>query len=225
MSEAASPERFVGIDVQSVRPCAWAALDRAGRVVDCGWLPREPGELARAVGALADRMSPAAFGVDAPRQPLPGPRPWYWRRGAWRPRRPSERGDGRHCEVVVKAHDVGNPQWTPPRERAPAWMQLGFAIFEALRDHTAHEVFPSASYRMLPATAGVELSLVFEDFRPGPRDMIDAMAAALTVLEFEEGRGQAVGDGDGLGAIVLPRPLDAPIEAVLRWPGAREAAA
>jgi hypothetical protein len=43
--------------------------------------------------------------------------------------------------------------------------------------------------------------------------------AATTVREFVEGRGTEVGGGDGLGMIILPRPLPEPvIDEVMRWP-------
>ena len=43
--------------------------------------------------------------------------------------------------------------------------------------------------------------------------------AAATVREFEEGRGTEVGGGDGLGTIILPRPLPEPeIDEVTKWP-------
>jgi hypothetical protein len=49
--------------------------------------------------------------------------------------------------------------------------------------------------------------------------MLDAWVAAATVKEFVEGRGTEVGDGDGLGTIILPRPLPGPvIKEVLVWP-------
>ena len=48
--------------------------------------------------------------------------------------------------------------------------------------------------------------------------MLDAWVAAATVREFEEGRGTAVGGGDDLGKIILPRPLPEPtIYEFLRW--------
>jgi hypothetical protein len=49
--------------------------------------------------------------------------------------------------------------------------------------------------------------------------MLDAWVAAATVMEFVEGRGTEVGGGDGLGTIILPRPLPEPvIDEVLVWP-------
>ena len=37
--------------------------------------------------------------------------------------------------------------------------------------------------------------------------MLDARVAAVTVREFIKGRGEQIGDLDGLGTIVLPRPI------------------
>jgi len=49
--------------------------------------------------------------------------------------------------------------------------------------------------------------------------MLDAFVAAATVREFVHGRGCEVGGGDGLGTIVLPRPLPEPVmSGVLAWP-------
>jgi hypothetical protein len=49
--------------------------------------------------------------------------------------------------------------------------------------------------------------------------MLDAWVAAATVREFVNGRGTEVGGGDGLGVIILPRPLPEPvIKEVLEWP-------
>jgi hypothetical protein len=49
--------------------------------------------------------------------------------------------------------------------------------------------------------------------------MLDALVAAATVLEFVNERGSEVGGGDGLGAIILPRPMPQPvIKKVLEWP-------
>jgi hypothetical protein len=210
-----------------VRPCAWAALGEDGSWLDSGWLPHgAPPEIARALRRTVDAhaggdASRVAVGIDAPRMPLPAPRAAYWSRSksSWRRRSASDRGYGRHCEVVVAAYRLGNPQWTPLAGEAPAWMQLGFALFEALAGVAqVHEVFPSASYAQLAGADSVSFELRLCEFAHGPKDMLDAHVAAATVREFAQGRGQAVGGGDGLGAIALARPLPAGPEAVLRWP-------
>ena len=163
------------------------------------------------------------MGVDAPRRPLTSPRQWYWSASkGWRRRRPSDVGNGRHCEVVVAAHRIARPQWTPLSEAAPRWMQIGFELFAALHAAAVYEVFPSASYAMLKSDPDCWLTIDLAEFTPGPKDMLDAFVAAFTVREFVMGRGMAVGDGDGLGAIVLPRPLSRTIPGVLTWPSEQQ---
>jgi len=66
-------------------------------------------------------------------------------------------------------------------------------------------------------TNSPKMTINVSQFQPGPKDMIDAAVAAMTVHEYQQGRGSAVGD-DGFGAIVLPKPIsDAPVS-LLRWP-------
>lgn len=209
--------RFIGIDVQSNRGCAFAVLDDSGRLVDSGWLDAPE---AQSAPILASRQTDAVFGIDAPRQPLPSPRRWYWdgRHRIWRPRQRRDRGLGRHCEIVIRAHQLANPQWTPLKRDAPPWMRLGFALFAALATYPVYEVFPSAAYAQLKGQREPVVSINFADFVFGPKDMLDAVIAAATVREFTAGRGCAVGGGDDLGEIVLPRPLGQPIPAVLTWP-------
>lgn len=72
---------------------------------------------------------------------------------------------------------------------------------------------------MLSATNELRVDMPLSGFLPGPKDMLDAVVAALTGMEFLAGRGQEIGSGDGLGTIVLPRPITKPIAEVLRWPG------
>jgi hypothetical protein len=51
--------------------------------------------------------------------------------------------------------------------------------------------------------------------------MLDAVVAAFSLQEFLHDRGGQCGDGDGLGRIVLPRPIThASYASVQRWPGA-----
>jgi predicted nuclease with RNAse H fold len=101
-------------------------------------------------------------------------------------------------------------------------MQLGFKLFSAIEERApVYEVFPSASYTLVKDDLPLRIGVRLNDFAPGPKDMLDAYVAAATVREFAQGRGCAVGGGDGLGEIILPRPLPKPIEGVLRWPTAR----
>ncbi|MDJ0786395.1 MAG: hypothetical protein QNK05_06275 [Myxococcota bacterium] len=208
---------FIGIDVQERRDCPFAVLDGRGRLVESGWLPPKQG-LEAGLDRLCRDYPDAHFGVDAPRQPLRRPRPWYWRARRWQRRRPADKGQGRHCEVVIAAHRLANPQWTPLRGEARDWMRVGFRIFDTLSDRRpTHEVFPSAAYRQLRDAPAVRASLSFEAFQPGPKDMLDAVVAALTVRELDAGRGVEVGGGDGLGTIALPRPLEQSL-GVETWP-------
>jgi predicted nuclease with RNAse H fold len=209
----------VGVDVQAARGCPFAVLDDAAVVVDRGWI-REPAGLRDVVERLA-RVGDVVVGIDAPRRPLPVPRAFGLEGGRWVG---VQRDNGRHAELAVKALGLANPQWTPLAGREPPWMALGFALFRALDDIagvTVHEVFPSASYRMFEAQGAPQVTLSLDGFVSGPKDMLDAVVAAVTVREFAAGRGCAVGDGDGFGAIVLPRPLTTTQAAhpALRWPG------
>ena len=100
-------------------------------------------------------------------------------------------------------------------------MITGFKVFLALRDIIpVYEVFPTASYALLQGISDVRIHINFSGCKPGPKDMLDAFVGAATVREFVHGRGSEVGGGDGLGTIVLPRPLSEPvIRKVLVWPG------
>jgi hypothetical protein len=80
------------------------------------------------------------------------------------------------------------------------------------------KIQPSASYRMFNECSDVQVAMPLKGFLPGPKDMLDAVVAAVTGMEFLAGRGQEVGGGDGLGTIVLPRRIASDIDEVLRWP-------
>jgi predicted nuclease with RNAse H fold len=153
--------------------------------------------------------------------PLVSKRQWYWSRAErkWIPCK-AQKGNGRHCEVVISAHRLANPQWTPLEQDAPEWMKFGFTLYAALEGRTiVYEVFPTASYASLQANSDVRIDADFSACQPGPKDMLDAWVAAATVREFVEGRGVEVGGGDGLGTIIIPRPLPEPIiQEVLAWP-------
>jgi hypothetical protein len=219
---------YLGIDVQSSRGCPFAVLDQSGEHVEAGWLSGDLGEIVRGLGRALDRHSGTcgsslSVGIDAPRMPLPSPRQWYWdgKTARWRPPRSSDGGNGRHCEIVIAAHRIANPQWTPHRPPFPQWMQLGFALFTNLgKCAPTYEVFPSASYALMDGDPPIRIGVQLKGFARGPKDVLDAYIAAATVREFVEGRGYAVGGGDGLGEIILPRLLPKPIKEVLKWPTA-----
>ena len=203
MNQAVS--KFIGVDVQVARQCPYAVLDRDGNSVTSGWLPDGRDLAVRALRGVIDRQSDGgasgiAVGIDSPRMALAAPRQWYWdgKKAKWRGRRSSDRGHGRHCEIVIAAHRLANPQWTPESDAAPAWMQLGFALFAGLADlGHVHEVFPSASYSQLAGTDPVQCRVSLGQFAPGPKDMLDAYVAAATAREYVQQRGQAIGGGDG----------------------------
>ncbi len=214
-----STPRYVGVDVASARGSAYALLDADGVMHANGWLAGAD-DLVQLVQELRTRCDDVHVGIDSPRGPLPQPRSWAPRRGRWVR---ATTACGRHCELVVRALGLANPQWTPSRAKAPAWMKLGFGMFESLARIDGvhlHEVFPSASYTMLDENEGAAVSISLAGFSPGPKDMLDAVVAAFTVREYVEGRGCHVGGGDGLGTIVLPRPLTTEHERhfTVEWP-------
>ena len=213
-------EFYIGIDIQIRRNCCYAVINNNGILIESGWFSSDETDAVD----LFKRWSKSGqiyIGIDAPRTPLVSKRQWYWS-GAKRKwnRRKTQKGNGRHCEVVISAHRLANPQWTPLEKDAPEWMLLGFKLFSALEKLTkVYEVFPTASYACLQGNSDVRIDTDFSECKPGPKDMLDAMVAAVTVREFVNGKGTEVGDGDGLGTIILPRPLPEPvIREVLEWP-------
>jgi hypothetical protein len=213
------PDGYVGVDVAAGRS-AYAVVRGDLSPHRSGWLEEAAGIRKIVEQASAD-LGRVAVGIDAPRAPLPAPRSHYWRRKQWVPKGPFEKGRGRHCEVVLKAWKIANPQWTPQETEAEDWMRVGFAMYRLPEgDADVHEVFPTASYRLLETADDAVCPLSLSQFAGGPKDMLDAYVAAFTVREFLEGRGAEVGGGDGLGTIVLPRPLPATAPPlVLDWPG------
>ena len=213
---------YIGIDIQLARDFSYVVMNEHAEVVENGWVPSE--KAAAKIVHLADAHGVHAIGIDAPRMPLPAPRKHYWNGGAsaWRAKRASDRGHGRHCEVVVSACALARPQWTPIRNQTiPLWMMHGFALFSALEGAglSVEEVFPSAGYHMLTADPSARVDIPLTGFLPGPKDMLDAIIAAFSVREFVQERGCEVGGGDGLGTIVLPRPVDHPkFDLVSEWP-------
>ena len=216
------PIAYVGIDVQSSKKCSCAILDSDLKPHSSAWLGSVE-EITSEISDLRRDFQRVVVGIDAPRCLLEKPREYYWdgRRRSWRARKPQEKGHGRHCEVVISAFGIANPQWTPLVDRCPPWMDLGFSIFSELSAIAeTYEVFPSASYKLLENEQDAVLQISLARFFPGPKDMLDAYVAALTVHDFRIGSGKEVGGGDGLGTIVLPRPLSGKedLKEVLAWP-------
>lgn len=215
-------KHFIGIDVQSNRDCPYAVFNETLQMVDSGWIPSKTfsGDM---IADICSKYPNSYVGLDCPRMPLPELREWYWVKGRWE-KRTTQVGHGRHCEVVIKAHNIANPQWTPLADKAPDWMRIGFSLFKEFGARCqVFESFPSASYHMLQTVPEVVCSMSFDQFRPGPKDMLDAVIAAISVFEFINGRGCEVGGGDGLGTIILPRPILNPKKEVLQWPGSPKA--
>jgi len=212
-------EFYIGIDIQIRRNCCYAVIDELGTLIDSGWFSNTELD---AVDLLKrwSKIGQVYVGIDAPRMPLVSKRKWYWSGAKQRwSQRKAQKGNGRHCEVVISAHRLANPQWTPLEKDAPEWMLLGFKLYTALEGNAiVYEVFPTASYACLQDNSDVRINADFSACKPGPKDMLDAMVAAVTVREFVNGRGTEVGGGDGLGTIILPRPLSNPIDEVLKWP-------
>lgn len=211
---------FVGIDIQTLRGCCFAVINETGKLVKSGWFSDPIHEATDLIKELQSLFK-VAVGIDAPRMPLASKRQWYWNgnRRRWNCRG-NQKGYGRHCEIVINAHRLANPQWTPLENVAPEWMKIGFKLFSVLEGLvTVYEVFPTASYALLKDNTDVRIDTDFSSCSLGPKDMLDAWVAAATVREFVEGRGTEVGGGDGLGTIILPRNLPEPnISEVLVWP-------
>jgi predicted nuclease with RNAse H fold len=211
---------YIGVDISEDRGCAIAAIDKDGRSINAKWSACRVGEVLSVLSDFSKGYE-AVVGIDAPRMPLSSVRTWYWNRkmAAWRPRMATESGWGRHCEVVIKSLGLANPQWTPPVDVAPGWMRFGFELFSVLNARQqVQEVFPTASYSQLVECPDIVVSLPFSGFAQGPKDMLDAYVGAVTVREYDCGRGCAVGGGDQLGSIVLPRQLPLVPTALFEWP-------
>ena len=99
-------------------------------------------------------------------------------------------------------------------------MKLGFRIYTAFSGWDyVYEVFPSASYKLLAEDRQLKVKINFSGVFRGPKDMLDACIAAATVREYMDGNGSAVGGGDGLGQIILPRQHGiAGGHPILSWP-------
>jgi len=218
----------MGIDVQKRRDCPFAVLDNNASLIASGWLQGESNDaicksLIATINKLrCGKIENIAIGIDSPRMSLINARQYFWKRNCWIDRIETERGYGRHCEVILKALNLANPQWTPIADECPSWMKLGFNIFATLapmKNLKIFEVFPSASYALLRDRTNPKVTIDFSKFSPAPKDMLDACVAAITVKEYVQGRGCAVGGGDGLGKIILPGILGVPdTHPVLRWP-------
>jgi predicted nuclease with RNAse H fold len=219
---------YMGIDVQISKGSSYFIVDEKSEIVNSGWAKEDTFlKTAHQLRSVAFEIAGGglnniAIGIDSPRMPLKYKRKLYWNRKNlnWGEKRQNEEVFGRHCEVVLKSLGIANPQWTRTESECLDWMKLGFMIYEAMKDFNyVFEVFPSASYNLLRKDRDLKVKINFANFSQGPKDMIDACIAAMTVYEFMHGRGAEVGGGDGLGTIILPRPLpDSAPRELLLWP-------
>ncbi|MCK4830502.1 hypothetical protein KA005_83060 [bacterium] len=218
---------FLGIDVQVARDCPYAVFNDQLNLLKSGWLESvDTGNIGKTLFVQVRLIEKElggdlAIGIDSPRVPLTSPRRFRWNRGRqnWE-RRQNGAGYGRHCEVIIRTLKLANPQWTPIQGRCPDWMMLGFELFSSIEERSdVFEVFPSASYTMLDNCSEPKFQVNLSGFSRGPKDMLDACVAAVTVREFFAGRGCKVWDGDGLGSIILPRSLPHSVPPLLlAWP-------
>ncbi|HSW55469.1 MAG TPA: hypothetical protein VLH59_10280 [Ignavibacteriaceae bacterium] len=200
---------FAGIDVQIKRGCSYYIIDENKQYVASGWVKEKVSQSFRELFLKISNDNPneIAIGIDAPRMPIKKlrKRSYDKKTNSWTDN--SEAKLGRECEVIIKSYNIANPQWTRTLKDSPDWMQLGFSIFDSLKDFSfVYEVFPSASYKMLE-NKNVKYELCLNEFNSGVKDMLDASVAALTVFEFVNGQGCEVGGDDSLGTIVLPRKI------------------
>lgn len=112
--------------------CCFAVFDNTGTLVDSGWFSNAGTKAAELLKKWSE-SGQVYVSIDAPRIPLTSKRQWYWSGSSRRwNRRNTQKGYGRHCEVVISAHGIANPQWTPVKGEAPEWMNLGFKLYSAL---------------------------------------------------------------------------------------------
>jgi predicted nuclease with RNAse H fold len=209
----------VGIDVGAKRLHVVVLDDRA-RVVESRSVPTDD------VAAIAAWAAPAgAIAVDSPDRWSRGPHPTE--NGART--LPAKFAAARCGEVALaRAHGIWVP-WVAPTaaEGAPAWMQVGVALFQALRDggHCPVEVYPHGVFLVLaggrrppskrtPAGRAVRAALLQKagvrgvDGLTSTHDLLDAAAAGLVALHRR--RGLAVGAGCGHDGTSIWLPAGVP---------------
>ena len=187
---------------------SWLGVDVGGRrkgfdvaLVDEHRLLRLHGRLdGDAVVSLVEETGPAVVGIDSPCGCAP----------AGQTARPGE---------LMLARAVCGIRWTPDEARVRAngyyaWVVEGLALYAALQASNVIEVFPTASWtrwlgprvgtRGMWTTDGLKrLSLDGVPARTN-QDQRDAIAAALTARQHDEGLTESFGE------IVVPRARSAP---------------
>jgi predicted nuclease with RNAse H fold len=178
----------MGVDVGGRRKAFDVALVEDRRLV-C-WRQRQS---VGAVVAWAAAAAPGVIAVDSPRSCAPP---------GWT-HRPGEK-ELRQAVCGIR--------WTPPRTNLEGnpyyeWIVEGLRLYEALADQPARviECFPTASWTRWhgprngrPRSAWTRDALVSVGLRDVPprtnQDMRDAIAAALTARDYEQGRFQLFGE-------------------------------
>jgi predicted nuclease with RNAse H fold len=205
-------DRSVGIDVAgSGIHCV--ALSADGHVTDAAVIP------AQAIDQVIEWLSGAeAVAIDSPEDLSRAPH-------ADDLTLSKKFQHGRCAEIELgRAFKIWVPWVTPTREPIPAWMQVGFSLFSALKasGHRPIEVFPYAGFsvlagsraRLLPKqTFGGVLARVGLLAARGVKeaslpvwshDGIDALLAALIARDSREDRARRVTCGHDGSAIWLP---------------------
>lgn len=190
---------------------AFMVLDGAGNFLDAGFFEGcLPTELVRQIEAgLAAGLAVLA-GVDAARHALPRLRYWEWEPTAERwVRLLRGTSAGRHAEIILRAHGFRETRWTDRTAGAASMFQA----LHALPGTVIYETCAEASFQALDPGSPLP-----SQSAPAEGSLEHATLAATTSREFFAGRGQEIGGGDGLGTIILPRPLRRRIAGVLEWP-------
>ena len=210
MTETApAPTRALGIDVGAER-LHCVVLEAGGRIVDARVLHADDlnGVLALAAGA-------SATAIDAPAAPSTAPHAGDASLSTkFQPARCAEIALGRVRRIWV-------PWVTPIAGPFPTWMQVGFTLFDALRERpNVVETYPHAVFRTLAAGPvrpkraadgiAARVALLEAAGVREPRlvmwshDGLDAVAAAVTALGLLDGSAVGVTCGHDGSAIWLP---------------------
>jgi predicted nuclease with RNAse H fold len=184
----------MGVDVGGRRKAFDVVVVEDRRLI--GWRRRQSvGE----VVAWAAAAAPSVIAIDSPRSCAPP-------------------GSTHRMGERELRHAVCGIRWTPPSgelEGNPyyGWIVEGLRLYDALRDHPARviECFPTAAWTRWHGprngrrrSVWTREALAATSLRGVPRrtnqDLRDAIAAALTARDYEQGR------FDLFGEIVVPRP-------------------
>ncbi len=185
----------MGVDVGGKRKAFDAALVEGRRLVGA----RRRQSVSDVV-AWATASRPAVIAIDSPRSCAPP-------------------GCTHRAEEKELRNAICAIRWTPPSSNLEGnsyyeWIVEGLRLYEALGRQPAHviECFPTASWTRWHGarngrrrSAWTREALAAIDLEDVPertnQDMRDAIAAALTAREYDQGRFQRFGE------IVVPRPV------------------